>query len=240
MLASVTSIEEALIALDAGVDMIDLKNPAAGALGALTVPEVTDIVLAIHQRRRLNATVSTTTSSKTNATANPTISATIGDLPMQAQLIADATKAMLETGIDIVKIGFFGHSHHAECLEALSALAKQGKLIAVLFADEAPNFDLLTMIADAGFYGVMLDTAHKNGQHLLNHMHLDELSDFVNRAKLLGLETGLAGSIQAPHIQDLALLKPSYLGFRGALCELSQRTSKISPDKISSLKKQFC
>ena len=52
MLASVTSVDEALIALDAGVDMIDLKNPSTGALGALDPALVKDIVEADITPRR--------------------------------------------------------------------------------------------------------------------------------------------------------------------------------------------
>jgi uncharacterized protein (UPF0264 family) len=39
-----------MIALEAGVDMIDLKNPAKGALGALEHTLVKDIVLEINHR----------------------------------------------------------------------------------------------------------------------------------------------------------------------------------------------
>ena len=35
MLASVATLQEARLAAECGVDIIDLKNPAAGALGAL-------------------------------------------------------------------------------------------------------------------------------------------------------------------------------------------------------------
>jgi uncharacterized protein (UPF0264 family) len=219
MLASVTSVEEALIALDAGVDMIDLKNPAAGALGALNHFLVKEIVLAINHRS--------------------TVSATIGDLAMQPSLIVDATKTMLETGVDIVKIGFFGQFNHVNCLDALRLQASQAKLIAVLFADEQPDFGLLANIAEAGFYGVMLDTVNKNGSNLLNHMSIIQLLTFVTNAKSLGLEAGLAGSIQAIHIEPLSHANPSYLGFRGAICEQSKRTSKIDAQKILSLKKQL-
>ncbi|RVA63931.1 (5-formylfuran-3-yl)methyl phosphate synthase, partial [Mesorhizobium sp. M7A.F.Ca.CA.001.11.2.1] len=37
MLASVTGIEEAEIALSGGVDIVDLKDPKAGALGAVSM-----------------------------------------------------------------------------------------------------------------------------------------------------------------------------------------------------------
>jgi dihydroneopterin aldolase len=40
MLASVNSINEALIAQQAKVDIIDLKQPARGALGALDIADI--------------------------------------------------------------------------------------------------------------------------------------------------------------------------------------------------------
>ena len=216
MLASVTNVDEALMALGAGVEMIDLKNPAAGALGALDHVLVKNIVQAIDHQG--------------------VVSATIGDLPMQSKLIVDATQAMLRAGVDIVKIGFFGQSFHEQCLEALHDLAAKNKLIAVMFADESPNLKLLHEIAKAGFFGVMLDTAHKNGKHLLNHMSIDQLSLFVKDAKVQGLEVGLAGSIQAIHVKELINIHPSYLGFRGALCEQSNRTSHLAIEKMVSIK----
>ena len=217
MLASVTDVEEALMALDAGVDMVDLKNPAAGALGALDHSIIEAIVKSIDART--------------------TVSATIGDLPMDPALILAASKTMLATGVDVVKIGFFGNDFHQACLNALAPLAKDGaKLIAVMFADECPNIQLLASIAQAGFYGVMLDTAHKDGSHLLTHMSLKVLADFVQKATALGLQTGLAGSLKATHIADLSYISPSYLGFRGALCVDSERTSALVPEKVNAIK----
>ena len=151
MLASVTNVEEALMALDAGVDVIDLKNPATGALGALSYGVIEDVVKSIDGR--------------------VTVSATIGDLPMEPELLLSSSKAMLDTGVDIVKIGFFESDFHQACLNALSQLSQQGsKLIAVMLVDEALDMRLLEPIASAGFYGVMLDTARKNGDHLLTHI----------------------------------------------------------------------
>lgn len=218
MLASVSNVEEALMALSAGVEMIDLKNPATGALGALQQSIVADIVNAINGRA--------------------TVSATIGDLPMDPTLILAATKKMLSTGVDIVKIGFFGNSFHQDCLDAIASLTKEGaRLIAVMFADEEADMRLIKPIAQAGFYGVMLDTAYKNGNHLLTHMSPQELIDFVSEASALNLQTGLAGSLQVAHISELSKIYPSYLGFRGALCEGSERSSKLAVEKIIAIKK---
>lgn len=223
MLASVASVEEALIALEAGVDMIDLKNPALGALGALNHALVKEIVLTINQRSA--------------------VSATIGDLPMDPDIIFEASSAMIATGVDIVKIGFFGRDHHTECLKALKPLSTDNKLIAVLFSDEQPKLNLmldsLALFANAGFYGVMLDTADKTNGHLLSYLDVDQLAEFVRQSKMLGLITGLAGSIQAEHINQLLIADPSYLGFRGALCEQNQRVFGLDISKVKRIKNQL-
>ena len=44
LLASVSSTLEAVAAMEAGVDVIDLKNPATGALGAVTDTVARDVV----------------------------------------------------------------------------------------------------------------------------------------------------------------------------------------------------
>ena len=47
MLASVNTIDEALWVLNAGVDIIDLKEPANGALGALEPETITTIDIGV-------------------------------------------------------------------------------------------------------------------------------------------------------------------------------------------------
>ena len=47
LLISVKNVEEALIALTIGVDVIDLKDPNVGALGALNLTDTQQILQAI-------------------------------------------------------------------------------------------------------------------------------------------------------------------------------------------------
>ncbi|SMG67031.1 protein containing DUF556, partial [methanotrophic bacterial endosymbiont of Bathymodiolus sp.] len=54
MLASVNSLEEALIALQVDVDIIDLKQPESGALGALQAHQVRTIVTRIGQNKPIS------------------------------------------------------------------------------------------------------------------------------------------------------------------------------------------
>lgn len=217
MLASVTSVEEAQIALAGGADIIDLKNPEQGALGALPLSVIREIVAAVGQRKPL--------------------SATIGDLPMQPQLLTEAVINTAATGVDIVKIGFFGRVGHAECIRAMESLTAQGTVIvAVLFADAAPDFGLLAQMAQAGLHGVMLDTATKNGKRLRHYLDDKILQQFVEHAGSLGLLTGLAGSLATADIPALAKIGPDYLGFRGALCHGSDRKASLDSLKLREVR----
>ena len=218
ILASVSSVDETRIVLDAGVDIIDLKNPSQGALGALPLNVIDAIVQAIGGRRL--------------------VSATIGDLPMHPALVMQRAEVIAATGVNIVKIGFFGRTSHLDCLRALKPLALRGQhMVAVLFADELPDMNLLPELAKAGFHGVMLDTAHKNGKRLLDYLSICELQRFVQLAKSLDLLTGLAGSLRESDISQLVPLAPDYLGFRGALCEQSCRIGELDRHNIERLLK---
>jgi dihydroneopterin aldolase len=213
LLASVTSVAEAQIALAGGADIIDLKNPEQGALGALPLSAIREIVESVGRRKPLSATV--------------------GDLPMQPQKLADAVINTAATGVDIVKIGFFGRTGHAECIRAMLPLTAQGiAVVAVLFADDAPDFGVLMQMAHAGLHGVMLDTATKNGKRLRHHLDDEILQQFVEHAGSLGLLTGLAGSLAVADIPVLAKIGPDYLGFRGALCQGSDRKASLDPLKL--------
>ena len=55
MLASVENLAEALLVLEAGADIIDLKSPSAGALGALPLTTVREIVQVLAGRRPVSA-----------------------------------------------------------------------------------------------------------------------------------------------------------------------------------------
>ena len=61
------------------------------------------------------------------------------------------------------------------------------------------------------------------------------LYDFVSKAQSLGLRSGLAGSLSKAHVDVLLSIGPSYLGFRGALCDQSKRTATLNGDRVQQL-----
>ena len=216
-LASVKNEQEAELAYRAGADIIDLKNPAQGALGALPLQEITAIAGKLCHEA--------------------TVSATIGDLPADPRVVLPAVAALQQTGVDIIKIGYFPGDHHA-LTEALKEQARKQKLVAVLFADLAPDFRQLESLANCNFYGVMLDTAEKNNRGLLGSLSIKELKQFIENSRRHGLYCGLAGQLRLEDIARLVPLQPNYLGFRSALCEGS-RNDNISLQAIHKLCKEI-
>jgi uncharacterized protein (UPF0264 family)/CheY-like chemotaxis protein len=216
MLASVNSIEEALQALSANIDIIDLKQPSQGALGALETDLVKTIVNEINGRCP--------------------VSATVGDLPMQPEIVFQAVKAMAETGVDYVKIGFFPGDDWQGTIEQLATFPRSMSLIAVLFADTQVDFAVIDSLKDAGFKGIMLDTMNKNNGSLIQVMAKTDIARFVRLAKDRSLLCGLAGSLRLKDIPELMPYQPDYLGFRGALCLEHNRTAQLSRTSIMQIK----
>ena len=220
MLASVNSLAETRLILNTSVDIIDLKQPAQGALGALSAELVRQIVEEVKHKKP--------------------VSATVGDLPMQPELIKNAVSAMADTGVNYIKIGFFPGGDWPGTLSELHQLTQKGhQLIAVLFADTQPDISIIKSLKNTGFTGVMLDTMDKSKGSLPQVMSTSAIHDFVSTSKDADLLCGLAGSLKKENIPELLNLNVDYLGFRGALCEQHNRTAKLNTDAINSILTHF-
>jgi uncharacterized protein (UPF0264 family) len=224
MLASVSNLHEAKIVLRENVDIIDLKDPSQGALGAVTTEVAQEVVKFV--------------------SGQCLVSATIGDLPMQATLISKAIATMALAGVDIIKVGVFDDLTD-EVIAALKEQAikgakgingKQFTIVVVFFADKGLDSEKMSDLAKAGIRGVMLDTANKTKGNLRTHMEDKELQTFVKQAKSYGLLAGLAGSLKASDISPLLQLEPDYLGFRGALCQDNLRIQALNSSSVRNIR----
>ena len=223
LLISVTSIEEANFALENGADIIDLKDPSAGALGALPIDQIKLIVSFVHNKKGVSKKIT---------------SATIGDLPMQPKLLLEHVLNLTATDVDIIKIGFFETDQYQLCLGALATLTQGGtKLVAVLFAENSYPEHLIESIKAAGFMGVMLDTAKKNGLTLLDYYSVQQRMAFAQKVLSCHLQFGLAGSLKLEHVAMIKALNPTYIGFRGGICNNHQRESSLDVSKIQAIRK---
>lgn len=220
-LASVRTVAEARLCVTAGADVIDCKNPDAGALGALPHAVVRAIRQAVPE--------------------NCLVSATIGDLVPDPIVLVSAAAQMAATGVDYVKIGFFPGGDARGAIGALSALTCSGsktgtKIVGLLLADREPDFNLIGRMADAGFSGVMLDTAGKQSGALTGVLPRAQLREFIAAAHDAGLFAGLAGSLRLRHIPSLIELEADLLGFRGALCRAGDRKGELDPEAVQAVR----
>lgn len=212
MLASVAGPDEAETALAGGADIIDLKDPSHGALGAVSPATVRAAVARVAGRRP--------------------VSAVTGDLPMEPGPIRAAAETMAAAGVEFVKIGMFPGGEPGIAISGLASLAQRVRLVAVLFADCSPDLNVLPKLAEAGFAGAMLDTARKGEGRLLDHMAVPVLRRFVAACRERGLMCGLAGALEPPDIPRLLLLEPDLLGFRSALCK-GGRAGPLDPARVA-------
>ena len=216
LLASVQNEDEALAALAGGADIIDFKNARAGALGALD-PSIVAGALS-----RLNGRAIT--------------SATAGDWPLEPSIIAEAVMRTGATGVEYVKVGLLPGAALENCIKALAPAATQYRIVAVFFADRGVPLETLRHLHIARFAGAMIDTFDKRGGGLRQHMSDRNLKTFIRAARDCELYTGLAGSLRADDIDALVDLAPQLLGFRGALCESSDRGAALSVERLRKVR----
>lgn len=215
MLASVTNEREASLVAALGADIIDAKNPAAGALGAL--PQATVAAIRATVPKHLP------------------VSATVGDPVDDPEAVARAVMAMAEAGADIVKVGL--RAGDESVLERLAVLdLGRARLVGVLIADAGVAFELIESARDAGFAGLMLDTADKRRGALPDIVPASALRRFVTAVHAAGMFAGLAGSLRAEHVPALLRDVPDVLGFRGGLCRFGDRTGAMDAEAVRAVR----
>jgi uncharacterized protein (UPF0264 family) len=215
-LASVTTLAEAQLCVSLGADIIDCKDPAKGALGELAH----EIVAAIK-----------------SGLPDSVVSATVGDLPNLPDAVLPAVTAMASAGVDYIKIGLFPGGDPRATIKSLGGLHLNAGLVGLLLADRAPDWELIPVMAEANFDGVMLDTAQKGQSALPDIIGPAGLSQFIRRARELGLFAGLAGSLALRHIPCLLPLNPDILGFRGGLCRAGSRTAELDANAVAAVRR---
>ena len=216
MLASVSDVSEARLALACGVDWIDVKDPRSGALGALGTDYVRAIVELIDGRLP--------------------VSATIGDCWDSPEVIPGRVARVAETGVDYVKVGINLRQVDARLAAGVQRLIDFNcGLIAVCRAEQPPHLADIEALFTCGVAGIMLDTADKSGPPLTGLLDPAALKAFVSAGRERGLLTGLAGRLQLADIPTVMSAGADYMGFRSALCHSGQRTAGCSRAAIAQV-----
>ena len=225
LLVSVRNLAEALVAAEAGVALIDLKEPNHGALGAVPLDVVRRVVDALRHRH-----------------PQARISATIGDHASGAwAAISRRVQDTAATGVDWVKVGIDRSSGSlTEAVHLIDALGHcAAPVVPVFLADRGLAPALWQAAARQRLAAWMLDTAHKQRGSLLDQWQDDELAAFIARANAAGALAGLAGSLRLADLPRLHALAPQVIGFRGAVCT-GNRRGALDPLRLRQLRDAQC
>jgi (5-formylfuran-3-yl)methyl phosphate synthase len=215
MLASVTSVAEAVVADAVGADIIDAKDARAGAMTRLALDEIRAIRTCL---------------------PNAVLSATSGDATTDTEAARAAVQAVAATGVDFVKVAVHSGAAGQALIAALGSIAPRSRLVGVLAAEEGIGLDLVAAMGRAGFAGVMLDTFDKAGPPLPELLPPMALARFIAAGHGGGLFVGLAGALRLKHVRPLLALDPDILGFRGGLCRGRVRASALDAEAVAAVR----
>ena len=227
LLVSVVVLDEVAAALAGGADVVDVKNPAEGSLGAPSL----GLLKAIRACVR----------------APQWLSVALGDAPHLPGTMAFAAAGAAACGADYVKLGLLGSSRREQALELLRAVYRalaetdpRTRLVAVAYADAdrvggLPPRELPAIAREAGAHGVMLDTAVKDGTSTFTAMGEAAVAAFLSEGRALGLMTALAGSLTLADLTRARSLDVDLLGVRGAACD-GGRSGTVSAARVRELK----
>lgn len=229
LLISVTVPAEVPAAIQGGADIIDIKNPAEGALGAST-PRI------IRQVRQATP-------------PSIPVSATVGDLPDLPGTAALAALGATLCGVQYVKVGLLGTQQVRQAVALLAQVCQAVKdanpetqVIAAAYADAhhigaLPPLALPEAAAAAGVDGCLVDTFRKGQGHLFDYLDDAQLARFLSDCRRHGLLCALAGSLQIEHLDHISRLAPDVVGFRTAACRGGDRThGRVDADQVHRLK----
>jgi uncharacterized protein (UPF0264 family) len=220
LLVSVRDLEEARVALDAGVDLIDVKEPRRGSLGAASAEVWQSVVRFVAGRRP--------------------VSLALGEL---AEGI-DPQRLPLAAGASFAKVGLAGIRSDTAWPKRWRAVVENlpagTRPVAVAYADwqvaGAPSpEEVLAAGAKQGCPYLLFDTFDKSRGNLLAHLSANELHVLAAQARAAGIELVLAGSLDERAIAELLPLAPAYIAVRGAVCR-GGRSGPIDKSKIKRLK----
>ncbi|HOT07859.1 MAG TPA: (5-formylfuran-3-yl)methyl phosphate synthase [Methanotrichaceae archaeon] len=227
LLVSPMSLEEAWAALQGGADILDVKNPREGSLGA-------NFPWAIREVAAM-------------AAGRVPVSATIGDLPFKPGTASLAALGAAISGADYVKAGLLGVRTADEAEEMMAAIVRavrevdgRKKVVACAYSDfqRAGSLDPMQLAGPAKRAGsdlIMVDTAVKDGRSTFEFMTEDDLSGFVKAGHKGGMEVALAGTIGFEHIGMLKDIAPDIIGVRGVVCGGDRQTC-IKAELVRELK----
>lgn len=227
LLVSVASAADADAACAGGADVIDAKDPAAGALGAVRLDVLREIGAAVAGARA--------------------VTAALGDADDESS-VEERARTFTAVGAALVKVGLAGVTDAARATSLLAAAVRGAEagggagagVVAVAYADAGPTdgiapLALIGAARAASARGVLLDTADKRGPGLLALASPVELAGWVAAAHEAGLFAALAGKLAAADLAVVRAVGADVAGVRGAAC-VGGRGGRVVAERVRALR----
>lgn len=225
LLVSVADASEARMALEGDADIIDVKDPSRGSLGAADASVLREIVGVVGAARPM--------------------SAALGDAADERAL-EEAARIAATNRLAYVKVGFAGVADTAvvgrlieAAVRGVRSVSTSAGVVAVAYADfervESASPERVIEAAErARAVGVLLDTARKDGGALFDLVDQVRVGRWVKLAHEAALTAALAGSLNAADLASVRALGADIAGVRGAACE-GDRTGRLSRERVAAL-----
>jgi hypothetical protein len=220
LLVSVRSPIEAEAALAGGAAVIDVKEPARGALGRADQARVDEVIRTV--------------------TGRCPVSAALGEL-------AEGDTHVSAQGLSFVKWGLSGLSFLPDWPGVLEKAGQEivrqhpdCRPVAVAYADwqraAAPPVAAVCHFACSQRWRVLLvDTWGKDGTTLLDWITVPSLERLRDDCRSAGVRLALAGSLGLDEIRVLCPLRPDWFAVRSAACRSGSRTQPIDTAAVRRL-----
>lgn len=232
LLVSVRNASEARSALEGGCAVLDVKEPARGALGMANI-DVIDAIVACRNQ---------------HAPGIP-VSIALGDVvdwEGNGASVADRMGGSLLSEIGFVKLGTAGVGNDPRWSARFQRICRPEttpggmaapRWVAVAYADwnsadaPAPR-DVIATAANCGCRGVLIDTCTKSGAGLFECLTIAELKELEALARGKNLWFALAGRLGVGDLPLVREIAPAIVGIRSAACHAGRRDAAIDPAAI--------
>jgi uncharacterized protein (UPF0264 family) len=221
LLVSPRDIPEARKSLAA--DIIDVKKPSEGSLGA-------NFPWVIREIKSLST---------------KPVSAAIGDFDYKPGGASLAAYGAACSGADYIKVGlmFDGIEKASDLIESVVKAVKdefpEKRVVISAYSDylrlgSISPFDMAPLVAEAGADLAMIDTGIKDGKSTFDFMDEASLTRFTWKNHDLGIGTAIAGALKMEDIPVLKRINPDIIGVRGMVCG-GDRNASIREELVQKL-----
>lgn len=228
LLVSVRSAAEVAPAIAGGADIVDAKEPARGALGAVSGPVLAAIAGCVPAEMALSV-----------ALGDPE---DLGGLAVAVARLdrLGPRQSPLYMKIGLSGAGTSGGAMLQAAVRAATGLVCRPSVIAVAYADHAaarvpPPEAVLGLALAVGADGVLLDTWGKGAGDLFHHIEGARLASWVGEARSGRLLVALAGSLTLSGVRAASTLSADIIGVRGAAC-VGGRDGVVAAELVGALK----